>query len=102
MQNIIFEDMVKVMERGQVTIPLKLREIFNLQKGFRLWIRVDQNRKIELEPVRENKAKKLSEWLKKMMKDKKRYFTNFDEKKIRQIREKSRNKLLRLYGKNPH
>jgi len=101
MQNIIFEDMVKVMERGQVTIPLKLREIFNLQKGFRLWIRVDQNRKIELEPVKEDKAKKLSEWLKKMMKDKKQYFTDFDEKKLRQIREKSRNKLLRLYGKNP-
>ena len=101
MQNIIFEDMVKVMERGQVTIPLKLREIFNLQKGFRLWIRVDQNRKIELEPVREDKAKKLSEWLKKMTKDKKQYFTDFDEKKLRQIRQKSRNKLLRLYGKNP-
>ncbi|PIP15322.1 hypothetical protein COW98_04320 [Candidatus Roizmanbacteria bacterium CG22_combo_CG10-13_8_21_14_all_35_9] len=101
MQNIIFEDMVKVMERGQITIPLKLREIFNLQKGFRLWIRVDQNRKIELEPVKEDKAKKLSEWLKKMMKDKKQYFTDFDEKKLRQIREKSRNKLLRLYGKNP-
>jgi len=93
--------MVKVMERGQITIPLKLREIFNLQKGFRLWIRVDQNRKIELEPVKEDKAKKLSEWLKKMMKDKKQYFTDFDEKKLRQIREKSRNKLLRLYGKNP-
>lgn len=101
MQNIIFEDMVKVMERGQITIPLKLREIFNLQKGFRLWIRVDQNRKIEIEPVKEDKAKKLSEWLKKMMKDKKQYFTDFDEKKLRQIREKSRNKLLRLYGKNP-
>ncbi|MDP4011798.1 MAG: AbrB/MazE/SpoVT family DNA-binding domain-containing protein [Candidatus Roizmanbacteria bacterium] len=101
MQKIIFEDMVKVMERGQVTIPFKLREIFNLRKGFRLWIRVDQNQNIVLEPIKENKAEELSMWLQKMTNDKKQYFTDFDEKNLRQMREKSRNKLLQLYGKNP-
>lgn len=93
--------MVKVMERGQVTIPFKLREIFNLRKGFRLWIRVDQNKNIVLEPIKENKAEELSMWLQKMTNDKKQYFTDFDEKNLRQMREKSRNKLLQLYGKNP-
>jgi len=93
--------MVKVMERGQVTIPFKLREIFNLRKGFRLWIRVDQNQNIVLEPIKENKAEELSMWLQKMTNDKKQYFTDFDEKNLRQMREKSRNKLLQLYGKNP-
>lgn len=93
--------MVKVMERGQVTIPFKLREIFNLRKGLRLWIRVDQNQNIVLEPIKENKAEELSMWLQKMTNDKKQYFTDFDEKNLRQMREKSRNKLLQLYGKNP-
>lgn len=101
MQNILFEDIVKVMERGQVTIPLKLRKLFNLQKGYRLWVRVNTDRKIILEPVKEDKGKALSEWLIKMTNDKKQYFTFFDEKKLEQIREKSKNKLLRLYGKHP-
>lgn len=101
MQNILFEDIIKVMERGQVTIPLKLRELFNLQKGYRLWIRVNSDRKIVIEPVKEDKGKALSEWLIKMTKDKKQYFTSFDEKNLKRMREKSKNKLLRLYGKNP-
>ena len=101
MANVIFEDIVKIMERGQVTIPLKLRELFNFQKGFRLWIRVDQNKKIELEPITEDKGKELNQWLKKMLNDKTQYFVDFDEKKLRQIRKKSKNKLLKLYEKNP-
>lgn len=96
MQNVIFEDMVKVMERGQVTIPLKLREIFNLQKGFRLWIRVDQNRKIILEPVKEDRAKKLSEWLKKMAKDTHVYWTREDDKNLAKVRKKTMEKLKSL------
>jgi looped-hinge helix DNA binding domain, AbrB family len=101
MANVIFEDIVKIMERGQVTIPLKLRELFNFQKGFRLWIRVNQNKKIELEPITEDKGKELNQWLKKMLNDKTQYFVDFDEKKLRQIRKKSKNKLLKLYEKNP-
>jgi len=100
MANVIFEDIVKIMERGQVTIPLKLRELFNFQKGFRLWIRVNQNKKIELEPITEDKGKELNQWLKKMLNDKTQYFVDFDEKKLRQIRKKSKNKLLKLYEKN--
>jgi len=101
MANVIFEDIVKIMERGQVTIPIKLRELFNFQKGFRLWIRVNQNKKIELEPITEDKGKELNQWLKKMLNDKTQYFVDFDEKKLRQIRRKSKNKLLKLYEKNP-
>jgi len=101
MANVIFEDIVKIMERGQVTIPIKLRELFNFQKGFRLWIRVNQNKKIELEPITEDKGKELNQWLKKMLNDKTQYFVDFDEKKLRQIRKKSKNKLLKLYEKNP-
>jgi len=100
MSKIIFQDIVKIMERGQVTIPLKLRELFNFQKGFRLWIRVNQDRKIELEPVVEDREKQLNQWLKKMLNDKTQYFIDFDEKKLRQIRKKSKNKILRLYEKN--
>lgn len=96
MQNVIFEDIIKVMERGQVTIPLKLREIFNLQKGFRLWIRVNQDRKIVLEPVKEDKAKKLSEWLKKMSKDKHVYWTKEDDKNLTKVRKKTMEKLKSL------
>lgn len=96
MQNVIFEDMVKVMERGQVTIPLKLREIFNLQKGFRLWIRVNHDRKIVLEPVKEDKAKKLSDFLKQMAKDQNIYWTKEDDKRRTKIRRLSTQRLKKL------
>ncbi|MDO9028424.1 MAG: hypothetical protein Q7U68_06150 [Candidatus Roizmanbacteria bacterium] len=96
MQNIIFEDMVKVMERGQVTIPLKLREIFNLQKGFRLWIRVDQNRKISLEPVKEDKKIKLKKFLEKAIKDKYVYWSKEDDINLTKVRKKTMERLKSL------
>lgn len=89
MQNIIFEDVVKIMERGQVTIPFKLREMFNVQKGARLWIRGFQEKKIVLEPIEEDKSKNLKEWIKKMMKDKKVYWTKEDDKNLAKVRKKS-------------
>lgn len=96
MTNIIFEDIVKIMERGQVTIPFKLREVFNLQKGLRLWVRGISDNKIILEPVKEDRAKKLSEWLEKMAKDKHVYWTKKDDKNLAKVRKKTMERLKSL------
>lgn len=93
MQTILFEDMVKVMERGQVTIPLKLREFFNMQKGLRLWIRVDQDNKITLEPVKEDKKIKLRLFLEKATKDKHVYWTKEDDTSLALVRKKAGERL---------
>ncbi|PIV70629.1 hypothetical protein COW57_04285 [Candidatus Roizmanbacteria bacterium CG17_big_fil_post_rev_8_21_14_2_50_39_7] len=96
MQTILFEDMVKVMERGQVTIPLKLREFFNMQKGLRLWIRVDQNNKITLEPVKEDKKIKLKSFLEKATKDTYVYWNKEDDKNLTMVRKKTMERVKSL------
>jgi len=96
MQTILFEDMVKVMERGQVTIPLKLREFFNMQKGLRLWIRVDQDNKITLEPVQEDKKAKLKSFLEKAAKDTHAYWTKEDDKNLTMVRKKTMERVKSL------
>lgn len=88
--------MVKVMERGQVTIPLKLREIFNLQKGFRLWIRASQDRKMELEPVKEDKRIKLKKFLGKAVEDKYIYWSKEDDINLTQVRKRTIERLKSL------
>jgi len=96
MQTILFEDMVKVMERGQVTIPLKLREFFNMQKGLRLWIRVDQDNKITLEPVQEDKKAKLKSFLEKATKDTYAYWNKEDDKNLTMVRKKTMERVKSL------
>jgi len=96
MQTILFEDMVKVMERGQVTIPLKLREFFNMQKGLRLWIRVDQDNKITLEPVKEDKKIKLKSFLEKATKDTYAYWNKEDDKNLTMVRKKTMERVKSL------
>jgi AbrB family looped-hinge helix DNA binding protein len=93
MQTLQFEDMVRVMERGQVTIPLKLREFFNMQKGLRLWIRVDKDNKITLEPVQEDKRAKLKSFLEKAAKDTHAYWTKEDDKNLALVNKNTEKRL---------
>ena len=93
MQTIVFEDMVRVMERGQVTIPLKLREFFNMQKGLRLWIRVNQDNTITLEPVKEDKKLKLKLFLEKAVKNNSSYWSKEDDTSLALIRKNTQKRL---------
>jgi len=54
-----FTDIVKVQERGQITIPVELREKLGIEKGGKLVISI-QSDAVVLEPIKKGRREQLS------------------------------------------
>lgn len=93
----VFDDIVKTMERGQITIPLKMRAHLNIHKGTRMSIKLLQNNRILMETIQQDKRKKFDKFMKKALHDKTIYWTEEDTGNLRKIRKLSNQRLQRLY-----
>lgn len=96
MQNSNLSDIVTVMDRGQITIPIEIREMFQIKKGMKLWVKIRNQREVILEPAEENKRNKLKKFLEKAIKDKHAYWTKEDDKNLAKVRKKTMERLKLL------
>lgn len=96
MTNIVYEDAVKVMDRGQITIPIDMRKKLGLQPKSMLMIKLTSNNDLLIEPM-VKKKESLADFLKSMTKDKKIYWTAKDSRRLNKIRKKSMERLKKLY-----
>ena len=91
-----FSEIVKPMERGQITIPINIRKKLNITPKTWLWIKLVQDR-ILIEPVLEKTLpSSLSSYLNKSASDSKVYWTKQDSSVLEKVRKKSSQRLKRL------
>lgn len=96
MENTNIDDIVTVMERGQVTIPVKLRQALDIHKGMKLIVRMTGKNSLVLAPIQISKQKKLQEVIKKMIREKKVYWTAEDDRNLQKVRKLSRERAKKL------
>lgn len=94
---IVSEDIVRPMARGQITIPAKIRSKLKIDSNTWLWIRLLANNQIIIEPVKKTKSGSLLEVLEEMTKNKEVLWDEEDTKKLEASRRLSRKRLKRLY-----
>ncbi len=83
-----YSEIVKSMERGQVTIPIKIREKLGIGPRTWLWVKLVGN-KILIEPVKTNrKGKQFLSALKSIASDSKSYWGKRDDQVLKKIRKK--------------
>lgn len=100
MKQLIFEDLIHVMERGQVTIPLRIRTALTAQKGTKLWIRLYEDNTLLLQPIEDPKKKQHNALLSLLREDTYQYMSNNDEKAVSKLRSATKRNLSKLYEEN--
>jgi len=92
----IFSEIVKPMERGQITIPINIRKKLNITPKTWLWVKLVQDR-ILIEPVLEKALpSSFSSYLNKSASDSKVYWTKQDSSALEKTRKKASQRLKRL------
>ncbi len=86
---IILEEIVKIMERGQITLPVSIRKELGLSPKTWLSMRLTNDKEVLLKPLKSEKLSSLSNFLKKLSHDHTIYWTIADEQKRLKIRKKS-------------
>jgi len=91
-----FIDIVRPMARGQVTLPIKIREQLNITPHTWLWVRVTDN-KVVLEPVSppQNQTN-LAQTVQALAKLKKPLWHELDEKARQKTRQESIKRLKNI------
>ncbi len=91
-----FNEIVKPMERGQITIPVKIRKKLNITPKTWLWVKLVED-KILIETVeRKTSSFSLLAYLDKTISDSKIYWTKKDSSALQEVRKKSSQRLKRL------
>ncbi|MBU4210836.1 hypothetical protein KKC08_02340 [Patescibacteria group bacterium] len=94
----ISEEIVKPMERGQVTIPVLIRKKLGITKKTWLWIRLMSDKTVLIEPVKKSViTTSFLKVLKQFVKDKKVYWRKEDDLGLKKIREKSVEDIKGMY-----
>lgn len=89
-------EIIKPMERGQITIPIKIRKKLNITPKTWLWVRLVQD-KILIEPVLEKASlSSLSSYLNKSTSNPKVYWAKKDSSALEKVRKKSSQRMKRL------
>lgn len=87
--NTQIEEVVKIMERGQITLPVEMRRQLDLTPKALLTVILRPGHEIVLRPYKKSKRERLDNFLKKMAGDKNIYWTKEDEKRRQQVRKSS-------------
>jgi len=88
------------MERGQITIPYKIRDMFNIQKGTRLSFKVTTNKQMIIEPIENTNISQLNSFIEQTVQNKKVYWSDTDTKMLRLVKQKTIQKTQNTHGKN--
>lgn len=91
------KQIVRPMERGQITIPVAIRERLKITSKTWLWVKLIAGGKIVIEPV-EKKATPdlLADYLKSFSSDTKIYWSKKDIENIKKIEKKSFKRLKKF------
>lgn len=94
---VIANEIVKPMERGQITIPVAIRKKLGITPQSWLWVKLIDNAKILIEPVEErmSKASFLS-FLSQIGSDSKVYWQKKDDLALQKVRKKSSQRIKKL------
>ncbi len=91
-----FSEIVKPMQRGQITIPINIRKKLNITSQTWLWVKLIQD-KILIEPVeKEGSVPSLLSYLNKSSSDSKSYWTKKDSSNLGKVSKKSSQRLIKL------
>jgi len=85
MDTIITNEIVKVMERGQITIPVKIRQMLGIHKGSAMRIKVTNTSQVFLQPVQSQQQSQFQSFLKQALNTKKTFWTDEDSKHLKKI-----------------
>ena len=89
-------EIVKPMQRGQITIPVNIRKKLNITPKTWLWVKLVKD-KILIEPVENfSLSSSLLSYLDKAASDPKIYWTQQDSANLNRARKKSSQRLKRL------
>lgn len=91
------EEMVKLMERGQITLPSSIRKALGLEPKAWLVVRLNPKKEIVLKQVQNSKRESIQKVLKDMANDKTIYWTDEDEKRRQQVRKASTKRVRDLW-----
>ncbi len=90
------QEIVQPMQRGQITIPIKIRKKLNINSNTWLWVRLVKN-KILIEPVKEKeKDTSLSNFLLQDSSDEKIYWTSKDDEALKKVESKTNKRLKKV------
>ncbi len=93
-----YSEIVKSMERGQVTIPIKIREKLGIGPQTWLWVKLVGN-KILVEPVKANRRRgQFSSALKSIASGNRSYWGKRDDQALKKIRKKTLQRFKKLSG----
>lgn len=93
--NILYEDYVKLMERGQITLPILIRQKLAMSPKDFMRVRLLENNDVVISPVAK-KVSFLAQILEDHKNDKRIYWTREDEKRRLRIRKLSDERLKKL------
>ena len=89
-------EIVKPMERGQITIPLKIRKKLKITPQSWLWVKLIKD-KILIEPVeKKSLSGPLADYLLSASADSQIYWSKEDTNILKKISKKSQEKLLKV------
>ncbi|MBU2592902.1 MAG: AbrB/MazE/SpoVT family DNA-binding domain-containing protein [Patescibacteria group bacterium] len=89
-------EIVRPMERGQITIPVAIRKKLKITPKTWLWVRLIKN-KILIEPVeKKSSLGSLSNYLLSSVSDQQTYWRKEDTKALTKIKKKSKERLKKL------
>lgn len=90
-------EIVRPMERGQITIPVVIRKKLGITPESWLWVRLVDEAKILIEPVEKEISKtSFLSLLSQIVSDSKVYWQKRDDLALRQVRKKSSQRIKRL------
>ena len=98
--DVVFDQIVKPMERGQVTIPLKIRKALKINSQTWLWVKLLANMQIVIEPVTSDRRSTttLAEFVSQVSDQSqgRGYWTEMDDESVKRVRKSTRGKLKKL------
>lgn len=90
------QEIVQPMQRGQITIPIKIRKKLNINSSTWLWVRLVKD-KILIEPVKEKEEDtSLNNFLLQDASDEKTYWTNKDDEALKKVESKTDKRLKKV------
>lgn len=88
-------EITKPMSRGQITIPIKIRKKLAITNDTWLWVNVNNNNQIVIEPVKPEEGS-IHTFLANANNDTTSYWTDTDSELIDQVSQKSLNQIKEL------
>jgi len=90
-------EIVKPMQRGQITIPINIRKKLKITPQTWLWVKLVNNEKILIEPVeKESLSVSMAEYLLSSLSDSQIYWDKEDTEVLKKVKKRSRERLKKL------